>query len=163
MFEFDFQVDHDIFEAWADAVEQSPQTTRVFIEGTILGDIRQKVKAVNLYPPPVKYPIDWTTPKQKGYYFKFIAKYDKDGNIIPYKRRGTFFDKVVVELDPIDLNLNITNPNPVARYVIGDQQQRFHRNTGWRNPTENYLEILVMAQDDIINAWFDIIDWKSLA
>lgn len=163
MFSFDFDVDTDILEAWHDAIVQSPQTTRVFIEGTVLGDIRRKVAVVDVYPGPVVYPIEWTSEPQQRFYFGFVAEYDANGDIIPYERAGTFFDDVTVELDPLSLNLMITNPNPVARYVIGDDQQKFHANTGWENPSEQYLVILIEAQDDIMDAWIEIIDWRNLA
>lgn len=163
MFTFEIDTDADIVEAWRDAIEQSPQTTRVFIEGSILGDVQRKVDAVNVYPGPVVYPIEWTSEKQRRYYFGFVAEYDANGDIIPYERAGTFFDDVAVELDPLSLDLKITNPNPVARYVIGDDQQKFHANTGWENPSEQYLVILIEAQDDIIDAWIEIIDWRNLA
>ncbi|KKL23985.1 hypothetical protein LCGC14_2419880 [marine sediment metagenome] len=162
MFSFDFQVDHDILEAWHDAIFQSPQTTRVFIEVAVLGDVQRKVQAVDVYPGPVVYPIEWTSEAQRRFYFAVVAQRDNDGNIIPYERRGTFFDDVTVELDPLSLNLMIANPNPVARYVIGDDQQKFHANTGWRNPSEQYLDILIEAQDEIINAWYFIIDHRNL-
>ncbi|HEB28769.1 MAG TPA: hypothetical protein ENI05_13575 [Porticoccus sp.] len=163
MFSFEFEADTDIMLAWHDAIVQSPQTTRVFIEGTVLGDIRRKVAVVNAYPPLPVYPIEWTSEKQRRFYFAVIAQRDNDGNIIPYERRGTFFDDVTVELDALSLNLKITNPNPVARYVIGDDQQKFHANTGWENPSEQYLVILIEAQDDIMDAWIEIIDWRNLA
>ncbi|HEB26679.1 MAG TPA: hypothetical protein ENI05_02730 [Porticoccus sp.] len=163
MFSFEFEADTDIMLAWHDAIVQSPQTTRVFIEGTVLGDIQRKVNIVNVYPGPVVYPIEWTSPEQKGYYFAVVVQRDNNGNIIPYERRGTFFDDVIVELDPLSLNLKITNPNPVARYVIGDDQQKFHANTGWENPSEQYLVIFIEAQDDIIDTWIEIIDWRNLA
>lgn len=158
MFSFDFQLDHDIVEAWQDAIIQSPQTTRVFIEGTIVGDIERKVRAVDVYPGPVKYPIEWTSEKQRRAFFAT----DGFGAGIPYKRSGTFFDDVIVTLDPSELNLSIVNRNPVARYVIGDDQQKFHANTGWRDPSEQYFDILLEAQDDIIDTWIEIIDWKNL-
>ena len=163
MFTFEFEADTDILEAWHDAIVQSPQTTRVFIEGTVLGDIRRKVDAISVYPGSVVYPIEWTSEAQRRFYFAVVAQRDNDGNIIPYERRGTFFDDVTVELDPLTLELGITNPNPVARYVIGDDQQKFHANTGWQDPSEQYLIILIEAQDDIIDTWIEIIDWRNLA
>lgn len=114
MFSFDFQLDHDIVEAWQDAIIQSPQTTRVFIEGTIVGDIERKVRAVDVYPGPVKYPIEWTSEKQRRAFFAT----DGFGAGIPYKRSGTFFDDVTVTLDPSELNLSIANPNPVAPIAV---------------------------------------------
>ncbi len=163
MFTFDFDLDHDIMEAWKDAIIQAPQTTRVFIEGTIVGDVNRKVRLVNVYPGPVKYPIEWTSERQRRYYFAVVAEYDSDGNVIAYQRSGTFFDDVDVFFNPDTFNLNITNNNPVARYVIGDNQQKFHKNTGWEDPSEQYLDILLEAQDDIVEAWIVIIDWKGLA
>lgn len=103
-------------------------------------------------PGGAVHPIQWTTDKQRKYFFwavkkKIIKGYtlDDKGNITSgYKRTGAVTEAWEVHwmADPQDLlngDLLLQNDNPVTRYVHGGftqetmQQQRFHLITGWTN------------------------------
>lgn len=107
-----------------------------------------QAKALEVFSPPlggVKYPIMWTTEKQRKAFFAS----DGFGRGIPTRRTGkvsqgwkvTFKDKVI----------KLYNRVPYARYVYGgfdsrtENQQRFHRNTGWITGLEGRQEIMTYA------------------
>lgn len=114
--------------------------------------LESSVKEHFAEPGGAVHPIQWTTPKQRRYFFwavkkKIIKGYtlDDKGNITSgYKRTGAVTEawEVTWFSDPQNLlngDLTLQNDNPVTRYVHGgfteetQQQQRFHLITGWAN------------------------------
>lgn len=163
MFEFNFQIAPDILPTWIDNIENQTVLLAEVIEesGGIMDDMETELDAVNVYPGPVAYPIEWTSEKQRRFVFGFVLKRDAQGNIIPYERKGTMFDEAKVEFDASLLTLRITDPNPIRRYVVDTDQQKFHKNTGWFQSDEPYMEITISAQQRIIDSWFRIIDFPG--
>lgn len=93
-------------------------------------------------PGPVKYPIQWTSEKQRRAFFAT----DGFGKGIPTKRRGKLGKSWVMTSEHIfgGVELLVANKAPYAQYVIGKPpgiapMQGFHRNTGWL-PVEGQQE-----------------------
>ena len=60
----------------------------------------QKTRAtLQQEPGPVRYPIRWTSGRQRRYVFAKILKRDSHGNIIPYKRTGKLAKAWIVEVN----------------------------------------------------------------
>ena len=93
------------------------------------------------YPGPVKYPIQWTSEPQRRYYFGVIAKRNSEGKIIPYQRTFGLRNSWDVRLEGD--SILIENLAPSGRYVIGNRQQQYHKNTGWIDAEEKAYDILV--------------------
>lgn len=106
-----------------------------------------------LTPGPVRYPIQWTSEKQRRAYFAT----DGFGKGIPYKRKrgkrslmgGWKVRKYVSRQGNL---LTAYNDADVYKYVAEDAAnvnawQRFHRNTGW--PSAGQV-------DEIFAAWSDV-------
>jgi len=88
-------------------------------------------------PPPVKYPIQWTTEKQRRAFFAT----DGFGRGIPTRRTGAMQRGITQQLDigPERIQVITRSRRRYSRYVIGrpvtrgrDQVQAFHLNTGWK-------------------------------
>jgi len=160
MFEFSYQVAPDILPQWISHIENYPvELAEVIGEaGGIVDDMQMELDAVNVYPPPVKYPIEWTSEKQRKAFFAT----DGFGGGIPYKRKGTMFDKTRVEFDASLFTLRINDPNSIRRFVVDADQQKFHRNTGWFNSEAPYTTIMINGQQRIIDNWFRIIDFPGV-
>lgn len=87
-------------------------------------------------PGPVKYPVQWTTEKQRRAYFASNGF----GNGIPYQRTGRLSQawEVILVEDPGTFKIQIFNTAPQAKYVYGALgatsrliKQPMHTNTGW--------------------------------
>lgn len=110
------------------------------LEAEILADLRQE-------PGRVRYPIQWTSERQRRAYFATNGF----GSGIPYKRTGKLAQAWVVEIR--GSAIVIENPSDAAKYVYGSNaqnrsaalrfKQRFHSNTGWYTAT------------DKVGAWVD--------
>ena len=112
-----------------------------------------------LEPGPVKYPIQWTSDKQRRY---VMAKLRKAGNI-PYRRTGKFMGGWRVRQYTTEAGgfIVLTNEWDRAKYVWGDPlqpdaQQMFHINTGW--PTNQQFEQVrefwaIYGEERLIEAW----------
>ena len=175
MVEFTLTVDSDIMEAYADMLDDAPRTIDTFVGSTIVKQVADEVNAINQYPGPVARPIEWANPiptppgkisnilgglwsRQKAAYFAS----DGFGAGIPYQRKGTFWFPVTVDWDPETGTLTVIHANPIAKYVVGMFQQPFHKNTGWPEIENEYLEIVIRAQDNLIEGYFSIVDVASL-
>jgi hypothetical protein len=88
-------------------------------------------------PGPVKYPIQWTTEKQRRAFFATNGF----GGGIPTQRTGEIpaaWDMEMI-VDPGAFRILIINRNPKAKWVYGGLslrsnprfQQQMHKNTGW--------------------------------
>jgi hypothetical protein len=95
-------------------------------------------------PGPVRYPIQWTSERQRRY---VMAKLRRERNL-PYRRTHALVRgwKVPKYIDKRGGLLTVTHPWKKVGYVVGDpqrpaMQQRFHAITGW--PTAREMEALI--------------------
>jgi len=92
-------------------------------------------------PPKVKYPIQWTSEKQRRAFFATKGF----GRGIPTKRTGKLQAswKIVGKMVNGKYVLAVTNPEAYSPFVVGginfksqkqaiQPMQQFHRNTGWQ-------------------------------
>lgn len=82
------------------------------------------------YPGEVAYPIEWKSEKQRRFYFAMRGKN------LPYVRQSDDMSERLLESWAIEpygkIGAVLKNNAIYAPFVIGDDQQPFHRNTGWR-------------------------------
>lgn len=89
---------------------------------------------LEIIPGPVKYPIEWTSEKQRRAFFAT----DGFGHGIPYQRTGKLALAWDFEIE--ENSAVIRNKAPASPFVYGSLaksnpggfQQRFHINTGWQ-------------------------------
>lgn len=123
---------------------------REFVE--VVDDVEPQMLAeLRTDAPPVKYPIDWTSERQKRAFFAT----DGFGRGIPTQRTGNVQAgwKVLTERVGGIFSVVVENAVDYAKRVYGSLakggqrfQQRFHRNTGWQNANET------------VDYWLDVID-----
>ena len=87
----------------------------------------QTTSGMKKYPGSVARPIEWTSPAQKRWAGWAIGQ-----GILPHKRSGELFRHFDVLSNRRDLSTRIVNTADFAKYIIGDRQQKFHKNTGYR-------------------------------
>lgn len=108
-------------------------------------------------PPPAKYPIEWTSERQRKAFFATNGF----GKGIPTKRSGKLQESWLVYIKNLDegVGLVIENKAKYAKYVYGSLaqdrtqalrfQQPFHANTGWQEATDT-VAFWLDAADELI-------------
>ena len=174
VFSADFELDAQDAANWRSLGESAPRTMQTFLGGTMANYMEEEVdRRLALTPGPVKLPIQWTSEKQRRYYFGFVAKRDAQGNIIPYQRTGDYNRSWFVRFNLQNFSIGIGNsamtkgsPNwpsqPLFDFLMGEQQQAFHKNTGWIEGIDPLLDIIIGSMDMLADAWADIMEFKTL-
>lgn len=151
-------IDDDIFDAIADGARKAPTLMATAVEKRALPKIRKRLLTrLHQQPGKVVYPIAWTSEKQRRF---VMAKLRRENNL-PYKRTGKLVQawKVVAVINPDGKGEIIAeNPANAGRYVFGEQQQRFHRNTGWYRADDIIADESVYAENLLIETWFTVVD-----
>ena len=112
---------------------------------------------VAVEPGKPQYPIRWKSRKQQRAYFAT----DGFGHGIPYQRTGDLVAawdaKFVFDAD--GGSFVIENTSPIATYVIGDNQQPFHADTGWIDSQEVIdNEVVPLILNDIEETFYSVAD-----
>ena len=102
------------------------------------------------YPGPVVYPIEWESEKQRRAFFAT----DGFGGGIPSRRTGEFFRDYDVRVNRALAEAAIVNTSEYADPLVGESQQRFHANTGYRKIT-SYEDDLLDSSRPVIARGFD--------
>lgn len=99
-------------------------------------------------PGPVKYPIQWTSEKQRKAFFAT----DGFGKGIPYRRTGQLPADWRVELAVHGggASVSIVNRNPAAPFVYGRWKQQFHTNTGWPDARPIIDQIAAFTRPEVV-------------
>lgn len=158
MFKAKVIVATDVLDAIDDAAMKSPKLMQTAfrratrrLRARILADLRDEPNAPN-------YPLRWKSERQRRY---VMAKLRKDNNL-PYKRTGKLLAGWRVEFEP-DADgglLVVENDTLYARYVVGDDAQPFHLDTGWVQGANVVSDYRVIAEDVLIETWFTIADGR---
>lgn len=158
-------VDTDILDAIAETAQRSPKLMQTAfkrnvsrLRSRILDDLTQD-------PGPVVYAarsasgapmLRWKSRKQQIAYHRSNGF----GKGIPYQRSGDL--QAGYRVTPIaDDNggiLQVTNTTPYANFVVGDDAQPFHLDTGWRQVGTAIANYREEAEDVLIQTWFTVAD-----
>src|SRR6056297_1510184 len=156
MYSGSLSIDNDIIDAIENNAGKLPALMNTAFKRQRT-KIRQSVLArLRVEPGPVKYTIQWKSDKQRKAFFASNGF----GKGIPTKRTGALTKAWDVEFTEAGETYEIvaTNNKPYARYVIGDDQQPFHRNTGWYQADNILIDETIKAQDALIETWFTVTD-----
>lgn len=158
MFQLVLEINDDIFDAYADFAREAPRLVSTFLGSTIRNDILTKVQTrVTPYPGAVQYPIQWTSELQRKAFFASNGF----GKGIPYVRTGALGRSWTVDVEENGQALHVYNSSPAARYVIGERQQQFHKNTGWPDAKPELEKIIEETIDSLIEAWVRLVDSRG--
>lgn len=101
------------------------------------------------YPGPVVYPIEWESEAQERW-----SRWALGQDILPSTRTGEFFRNYDVRVNRALAESAIVNTSEYADFLVGEQQQRFHGNTGYRKIT-SYEDDLLDSSRPVIARGFD--------
>lgn len=156
MYSASLQIDDDII----DAIENNAGKLPALMETAFKRQARriksQLLTALRTEPGPVKYPIQWASERQRRAFFASNGF----GRGIPTRRTGALVNAWEVNFVSVGntYELIAENSKPYARYVIGAQQQPFHRNTGWYKADNILTDATIKAQEALIDTWFTVTD-----
>ncbi len=142
-----------------------PDEVKAIAKTDIVPWVRHEVdKTLRIEPPvrryPGDYPLEWTSAKQAYYVKNFVLKHDADGHIIPYTRSHALVKAwhVLANYSQGLTNVRVFNDSPVAQYVYGQRQQRFHRITGWPNAADELQRISLGVDERLMAAAARFVD-----
>jgi hypothetical protein len=117
----------------------------------------RELQRLQVKPGSPRYPLDWQSDKQRRY---VMAKLRRENNL-PYKRTDKLINSYDVELADDTSGgaiLSVVNTDPKARFVVGDDAQRMHMQTGWVQIADVVSDARVEAEDLLIETWFTVVD-----
>lgn len=130
------------------AIAKAPhEHVRPFTRGKFL--VRVKT-VITKYPPKPRYPLRWKSEKQRRAYFASNGF----GKGIPYQRRGDLGNRW---RESVFKNVfTFRNTARYASFVIGDDQEPFHNDTGWQEAIRHEPDLVDefgdLAQADVLAA-----------
>lgn len=154
--EMDVSVAVDILDAFRDIARKVPGKTRTAYRRNV-GRLRSRLLArVKVEPGKPHYPLRWKSDRQRRY---VMAKLREENNL-PYQRTGKLLNSYELELveEPTSAILRLVNNDPKARFVVGDDAQPFHLDTGWVQMSPVIAEGRNEAEDLLIETYFTVAD-----
>jgi hypothetical protein len=158
MFKAKVTVATDVLDAIDDAARQSPKLMQTAfrratkrLRSRMLADLRKT-------PGRPHYPLRWKSDKQRRF---VMAKLRAEGNL-PYQRTGKLEAGWYVEFEPDASGglFVVGNDAAYARYVVGDDAQPFHLQTGWVQGADVVSDYRVEAEEVLIQTWFTVADGR---
>jgi hypothetical protein len=152
----DVTVDLDILDAIEDTARTSPGRMKTAYRRNV-GRLRSRLLSrLQVEPGSPRYPLRWKSARQRRY---VMAKLRREGNL-PYQRTGKLLQSYDVELvdDGSGAILSVVNTSPVARFVVGDDAQPFHLDTGWIQMADAVSDARQEAEDLLIDTWYTVSD-----
>lgn len=159
-------VDTDILDAIEDTAGRSPKLMQTAfkravsrLRSRILDDLKQDPGPVVYAGPPSASgapTLRWKSERQRRAFWATNGF----GKGIPYERTGDL--QAGYRITAIDDGsggiLEVTNNVPYARFVVGDDAQPFHLDTGWRQVGTAIANYREEAEDILIQTWFTVTD-----
>jgi len=152
----DVQAALDVLSAIDDQMGKTPGLMQTAYKRQVSRIRSRMLQELRAEPGKPKYPIRWTSARQRR---KVMAMLRKAGNL-PYQRthelsRGWQVDYVDTGSGGI---LTAYNNSPIASFVEGDNQQGYHKNTGWLYAPDIIVKYSDIATDALISTWFVVSD-----
>lgn len=156
MIRIDVTVDDDIILAIEAALKTSPGRMKTAYKRAVSRLRSRILQRLKIEPNKPTYPLRWKSEKQRRAFFATNGF----GNGIPYQRTGKLLASYDVSV--LDTNdggvLSIVNSDPKARFVIGDDAQPMHLDTGWIQSADVASDARVEAENVLIETWFTVAD-----
>lgn len=117
---------------------------------------RRVLKIVAVEPGPPRYPLRWASAKQRRY---VMAKLRREGNL-PYQRTHELVNAWEAEFVFTEDSgaFVVENTSAKARWVVGEDQQPYHADTGWvygPRVVDEFVPIVLTAYEE---TWITVSD-----
>lgn len=146
--------DKDVLSAIADNMTKAPilmQTAFALVVRRVDDEV---ISRLRVEPPPPKYPIVWTSAKQRRAFFATNGF----GRGIPTRRTHDIANgwKTIFTATPTGGEMQVVNPAQGVEFVQGEKQQIQHQITGWEYAPDVIVEAEILATDLLIETWYDV-------
>jgi hypothetical protein len=155
----------DIADAVINDLKTAPRKFRKAYREDINQLAKRAIATLARPAPPVKYPIRWKTERQRRAFFAS----DGFGRGIPTRRTGAINKGWKYEIvGDINTGLFTIYNDATSRnyftgeitfyeiYVQGIEQQPFHRITGWQSSQDVLANVMVEAENVLIERWYQV-------
>lgn len=154
-------VPNDIIDAYNTRIANSPKLLETAFNRQVTRLRRRILDTLQEDPGPVVYAnngrLRWKSERQRRAFFASNGF----GGGIPSTRSGELQRAYDVRPDKSGSNggiLLITNSDPSAPYVVGDDAQPYHLDTGWPQIADVVVQYEDIAADALIETWLTITD-----
>lgn len=156
MYSAQITVPTDVLDAIRETAQRSPKLMQTAYERATRRLRKQILDSLREEPGRPHYPLRWKSDKQRRY---VMAMLRESGNL-PYDRTGALLKAWDVRLeDDGDGGIMVVeNTADSARYVVGDDAQPYHLDTGWIQGADVVSEFRPIAEDVLIETWYTIAD-----
>lgn len=160
MFKVEVKVDKKLFGDITDKALNGPKEVFVQYGNAVAAIGDRAVKTLSTEPGKPRYPIRWSTERQRRAYFAT----DGFGRGIPYKRTGKYADAwqwnarttATGGIFEIQNTALTQRKQPLEQYVQGARQQPFHKDTGWVSTQPTLDNAATEAELLLSTMWQDI-------
>jgi hypothetical protein len=152
-------VDDDVLEELQRTVRRSGALAKRAFKRQVTRERTRLLSELRYTPPKPTYPLRWQSPKQRAAFFATNGF----GKGIPYQRTGKLnagWDLTTVE-NANEMSVQVENATPYARFVVGDDAQRMHLDTGWRQAAPVIANSRERLNDRLIDTWFTLTDERA--
>lgn len=152
----------DVFKKLAIQMEKTPKRLEKALKKTLNTTSKEvKTRLASESTPAVKKPIQWETPKQKRAFFAT----DGFGQGIPTRRtnklKNSWRFRVFSSSGTLNIGVTLTNIAPYGRFVIGDNQQKMHSNTGWQKAELSVAKQIPLYNKAVEKTYFEVADFTE--
>ena len=153
MYGVDVEADTTAFDDQQARAEAAPAAFEAYIQTTVLPALQGRIDdSLNVEPPPVKTPIEWTSDKQRRY-----VKWAQRVGLIPFPYIRTGDSRHwAAEHTKTEGGGVIAAVNPLARarfQFLPPFRQRFHANTHWLNSDTWAAGEAPIVADALVQGW----------
>ncbi len=156
MISIEVRLETDVLDAIRDAAVKAPGLMNTVYKRRVRKLRTRMLTRLRVEPGPPHYPIRWTSDKQRRF---VMAKLRRENNL-PYQRTHLLVNSYDVVLNSTEAGgiLLVTNDDPSARFVVGDDQQGFHIDTGWQSTASVIVEFEEIAFNELVSDWYLVVD-----
>lgn len=157
MLKVTLQADTDILDAISEQARKSPKLMDTATKRMLRRKRGVFLKRLQEEPPPPKHPLRVTSARQRRKIFAIRREMGlRDGD--PFPRSHRYSQGFDIELDATNGNgvLILTNDDPAARYIGGDDQQPFNIDTGWKPIAQEAVKMEDELSDALIEVWYTV-------
>lgn len=158
-FRADVEIDTVVFDDIADKATNGPKEFFVIYGNAVSAIGNQTVVILSTEPGKPKYPIRWTSERQRRF---VMAKLKRMGQIPwirthKYSEAWEWFAKSTQTggLFVIENTAKTSKGEPLEQYVQGIHQQGFHQDTGWISTGPVLQKAGQEAELLLITSWLD--------
>jgi hypothetical protein len=146
----------DVIEAMNSQLEASPMLMQRSYRRAMVRVGQNALSELSVEPGTPHYPLLWKSARQR----RFVMALLREQGNLPYQRTHMLSESWRYLIDDLESGgeFSVFNTDPTARYVIGDDAQPYHLETGWTQAAPVLMRYMELAESVAVDTWFTIVD-----